>query len=69
MDGDFNDGILDILITCVHRGKEFEMDSKERLFIKKKCCPNCTRQTLVTYFLQGNELAKFEVSDRDGNYD
>tara|TARA_Y100000768_G_C23546580_1_gene481660 strand:- start:170 stop:379 length:210 start_codon:yes stop_codon:yes gene_type:complete len=69
MDGDFNDGILDILSTCVYCGKEFEIDSKERLFTKEKCSSTCKRQSLVTYLQQDNELVRFEVSDQDGNYD
>ena len=69
MDGDFDDGIFDILINCVHCVKEFEMDSKEGLFTREKCCSTRTRQTLVTNFHQDNELVRFEVSDRDWNYD
>ena len=70
MDGDFDDGMLDISVSCVHCGNEFEIevDSIEGLFTQEECCSACMRQNLVTFGIQDGDMVRLDVSDPDGDY-
>ena len=70
MNGDFDHGMLDILVSCVHCGNEFEIkvDSIEGLFALEECCSVCMRQNHVTLGIQDGDLVRLDVSVPDGDY-
>ena len=70
MDGDYDDGMLDIPITCAHCGNEFEIevDAKDGLITMEDCCSACMRQNLLTYEIKDYEIIRIEISDPDSDY-
>ena len=65
MDVEYDDGMLDIPINCIHCGNEFEIEVEalDVLVTLEECCSACMRQNLLTY-----EIVRLEVSDLDGDY-
>ena len=51
MDGEYDDGMLDIPINCIHCGNEFEIEVEalDGLVTLKECCSACMRVYLLTY--------------------
>ena len=70
MDGEYDDGMLDIPITCAHCGNEFEIEVEARdgLITMEECCDSCMRQNLLTYEIKDYEVIRIEISDPDGEY-
>ena len=70
MDGEYDDGMLDIPITCVHCGNEFEIDVEalDGQVTLEECCSACMRQNLLTYEIKNSGIFRLEVSDPDGDY-
>ena len=48
MDGEYDDGMLDIPITCAHCGNEFEIEVEaiDGLITMDACGDSCCRQNL-----------------------
>ena len=69
-DGEYDDGMLDILITCVHCGSDFEIEIEtlDGLVKLEECCSACMRQNLLTYEIKDYAIVKLEVADPDGDY-
>ena len=69
-DGEYDDGMLDILITCVHCESEFEIEVEalDGLVTLEECCSACLRQNLLTYEIKDYAIVRLEVSNPDGNY-
>ena len=69
-DGEYDDGMLDILITCVHCGSEFEIEVEvlDGLVTLQECCSACMRQNLLTYEIKDYAIVRIEVSCLDGDY-
>ena len=70
MDGEYDDGMIDLLITCVHCSKEFEIEVEalDGLITLEECCNACMRQNLLTYEIKNYEVIRLEISDTDDNY-
>ena len=70
MDGEYDDGMLDLSITCVHCGNEFEIEVEaiDGLITMEECCGACTRQNLLTYEIKDYEFIRLEISDADGDF-
>ena len=70
MDGEYDDGMLDIPINCIHCGNEFEIEVEalDGLFTFEECCSTCMRQNLLTYEIKDYAIVRLEVSDPDGDY-
>ena len=70
MDGEYDDGMLDLSITCVHCSKEFEIEVEalDGLITLEECCNACMRQNLLTYEIKNYEVIRLEISDPDDNY-
>ena len=70
MDGEYDDGMIDLLITCVHCSKEFEIEVEalDGLITLEECCNACMRQNLLTYEIKNYEVIRLEISDPDDNY-
>ena len=70
MDGEYDDGMLDLSITCVHCGNEFEIEVEaiDGLITIEECCSPCMRQNLLTYEIKDYEIIRFEISDPDGDF-
>ena len=70
MDGDYDDGMLYIPITCAHCGNEFEIEvvAKDGLITMEECCNSCMHQILLTYEIKDYEVFRLEISDPDGDY-
>ena len=70
MDGEYDDGMLDIPITCAHCGNEFEIEVEalDGLVTLEECCSACMRQNLVTYEIKEYEVIRLEISDPDGDF-
>ena len=70
MDGEYDDGMLDLSITCVHCSKEFEIEVEalDGLITLDECCNACMRQNLLTYEIKNYEVIRLEISDPDDNY-
>ena len=71
MEGDFDDGMLDISVSCSHCNHiyEVEVESIDGLVTKKECCNACMRKNLITYDIQDDELVRLEVSNSNEDYD
>ena len=70
MDGEYDDGILVIPITCIHCRNEFEIEIEalDGLVTLEECCNACMRQNLLTYEIKDYAIVRLEVSDLDGDY-
>ena len=70
MDGEYDDGMLDISVSCSQCGSELEIEveSLDGLVTLEECCHACMRQTLITYEIKNNEIVRLDVSNPDGNY-
>ena len=70
MDGEYDDGMLDLSINCVHCGIEFEIEVEaiNRLITIEECCSACMRQNLLIYEIKDFEVIRLEISDPDGDY-
>ena len=70
MDGEYDDGMLEFSITCVHCGNMFEIEVEDfdGLVKIEECCSACMRQNLLTYEIKDYEIIRFEMSDPDGDY-
>ena len=70
MDGEYDDGMLDLSITCVHCGDEFkiEVEAIDGLITMEECCNSCMCQNLLTYEIKDYEVIRIEISDPDGDY-
>ena len=70
MDGEYDDGMLDLSITCVHCGNEFEIEVEaiDGLITIEECCSACMRQNLLTYKIKDCEIIRLEISDPDGDF-
>ena len=70
MDGEYDDGMIDLSITCVHCSKEFEIEVEalDGLITLEECCNACMRQNLLTYEIKNYEVIRLEISDPDDNY-
>ena len=70
MDGEYDDGMLDIPITCAQCGNEFEIEVEaiDGLITMEECCDSCMRQNLLTYEIKDYEVIRIEISDPDGDY-
>ena len=71
MEGDFDDGMLDISVSCSHCNHLYgiEVESIYGLVTLEKCCNACKNQNLITYGIQDGELVSLEVSNPDEDYD
>ena len=69
-EGEYENGMLDIPITCFHCGIEFEIEVEaiDRLITIEECCSACMRQNLLTYEIKDYEVIRLEISDPDGVY-
>ena len=70
MDGEYDDGMLNISINCIHCGNEFqiEVEALDGLVTLEECCSACMRQNLLTYEIKDYAIVRLEVSDPDGDY-
>ena len=70
MDGEYDDGMLDIPINCVHCGNEFEIEVEalDGLVTLEDCCSACMCQNLLTYEIKDYTIVRIDVSDPDGDY-
>ena len=70
MDGETDDGMLDISINCIHCGNEFEIEVEalDGLVKLEECCSACMRQNLLTYEIKDYAIVRLEVSDPDGDH-
>ena len=70
MDGEYDDGMIDLSITCVHCGNEFEIEVEaiDGLITMEECCGACMRQNLLTYEIKDYEFIRLEISDADGDF-
>jgi hypothetical protein len=70
MDGEYDDGMLDLSITCVHCGNEFEIEVEaiDGLITIEECCSACMRKNLLTYEIKDYEIIRLEISDPDGDF-
>ena len=71
IEGDFDDGMLDISVSCSHCNHvyEVEVESMDGLLTQKECCNACMKQNFITYGIQNGELVSLEVSNPDEDYD
>ena len=71
MEGDFDDGMLDISVSCSHCNHiyEVEVESIDGLVTQEERCNACMRKNLITYDIQDDELVSLEVSNPDEDYD
>ena len=69
IDGEYDDGMIEFSITCVHCSKEFEVEVEalDGLIALEECCNACMRQNLLTYEIKDYEVIRLEVSDPDGD--
>ena len=69
MDGEYDDGMLDLSITCVYCGNEFEIEVEaiDALSTIEECCSACMSQNLLTYEIKNCEIIRLEISDPDGD--
>ena len=67
MEGYFDDGMLDISVSCSHCNYvyEAEVESIEGLETQEESCNACMRKSLITHGIQDSELVRLEVSDPD----
>ena len=67
MEGDFDDGLLDISVSCSHCSYvyEIEVESIDGLVTQEECCNACMRQNLITHEIHDGELVRLEVSNPD----
>ena len=70
MDGEYDDAMLYLSITCVHCGNEFEIEVEaiDGLITIEECCSACMRKNLLTYEIKGYEIIRLEISDPDGDF-
>ena len=70
MDGETDDGMLDISINCIHCGNEFEIEVEalDGLVTLEECCSACMSQNLLTYEIKDYAIVRLEVSDPDGDH-
>ena len=70
MDGEYDEGILDILINCAHCRNEFEIEVEalDGRFTLEECCSACMRQNLLNYEIKDYAIARIEVFDLDVDY-
>ena len=70
MDCEYDDGMLNISINCIHCGNEFqiEVEALDGLVTLEECCSACMRQNLLTYEIKDYAIVRLEVSDPDGDY-
>ena len=71
MEGDFDDGMLNISVSCSHCKHiyEVEVESIDGLVTQKESCNACMKQNFITYGIQYGELVSLEVSNPDEDYD
>ena len=62
MDGEYDDGMLDIPINCIHCGNEFEIEVEalDGLVTLEDCCSACMRQNLLTYEIKDYAIVRLE---------
>ena len=70
MDGEYDEGILDILINCAHCRNEFEIEVEalDGIFSLEECCSVCMRQNLLNYEIKDYAIARLEVSELNVDY-
>ena len=70
MDCEYDDGMLNISINCIHCGNEFqiEVEALDGLVTLEECYSACMRQNLLTYEIKDYAIVRLEVSDPDGDY-
>ena len=70
MESEFDSGMLNFSIICVHCGNEFEIEVEaiDGLITIEDCCSACMRQNLLTYEIKDYEVIRLEISDPDGDY-
>ena len=71
MEGDFDDGMLDISVSYSHCNHVYEVEVEliDGLATQEECCNACMSQNLITYGIQDGELVKLEVSNPNHGYD
>ena len=70
LDGEYDDGMIDLSITCVHCGNELEIEVEtiDGLITIEECCSACMRQNLLTYEIKDCEIIRLETSGPDGDF-
>tara|TARA_B100000609_G_C17050228_1_gene348623 strand:+ start:231 stop:467 length:237 start_codon:yes stop_codon:yes gene_type:complete len=70
LDGEYDDGMIDLSITCVHCGNELEIEVEtiDGLITIEECCSACMRQNLLTYEIKDCEIIRLEISGPDGGF-
>lgn len=71
MEGDFDDGMLDISVSCSHCNHVYEVEVEliDGLATQEECCNACMNQNLITYGIHEGKLVKLEVSNHDEDND
>ena len=67
---EYDDGILDLSITCVYCGNEFEIEVEaiDELITIEECSSACMRQNLLTYEIKDYDIIRLAISDPDGDF-
>ena len=70
LDGEYDDGMIDLSITCVHCGNELEIEVEtiDGLITIEECCSACMRQNLLTNEIKDCEIIRLETSGPDGDF-